>query len=325
MTRVAVTGGTGFIGANLVRRLLDLGHEVHLLNRPGFAEWRIAEIAAKLHLHQLDLADLAAVQAVIASVRPRWVFHLAAHGAYSWQADLSAMLATNYAGTVALVQACERAGVECLVNVGSSSEYGLQSRPAREDDAPQPNSDYAATKAAATLFCQSRARRGSLHIPTLRLYSIYGPWEEPARLMPQLISRGLDGAWPPLVHPLIARDLVHVDDAVEALLRAATKPPEEAGAIINIASGRQRSLADIVATVAEIFAISAEPNWGGMAPRAWDTDVWCGDTAKATALLGWQAQRELRDGIAGFAAWMQAEPARRARYRLVAPVRNTTR
>src|SRR6185436_2537188 len=114
------------------------------------------------------------------------------------------------------VQAGLRVGFEAFVNAGSSSEYGFKDHAPAETEWLEPNSDYAVTKAAATLYCRQVAVSGRLPLCTLRLYSIYGPYEEPTRLIPTLILHGTEGALPALAAPDTARDYVHVDDASEA-------------------------------------------------------------------------------------------------------------
>src|SRR5207237_854558 len=141
---------------------------------------------------------------------------------YSSQTDLSQMVRTNFTSTINLVESCLKTGFEVFVNTGSSSEYGFKNHAPSEDEAIEPNSDYAVSKAVATLYCRHKARQKNVHIPTLRLYSIYGPYEEPTRLMPALLIRGLSGELPPLVNPDIARDYVYTEDAVDAFLLAAT-------------------------------------------------------------------------------------------------------
>src|SRR5204863_142015 len=156
------------------------------------------------------------------TIQPEWVFHLAAHGAYSWQTDVQQMVKTNLLGTINLVQACLNTGFDSFVNAGSSSEYGYKNHPPSEQELPEPNSHYAVSKVAATLFCQHTSRREGVRIRTLRLYSAFGAYEDPNRLMPTLIGRCLKGEFPPLVRPETARDYVYIDDVVDAFLLAAS-------------------------------------------------------------------------------------------------------
>lgn len=246
MSRVVVTGATGFVGANLARRLIRDGHDVHLLLRPEHRSWRIAGIRHEVTVHELQLDDAEAADRILGSVRPRWVFHLAVYGAYSWQTDWRRMVQTNVVGTATLAEASLAAGVEVFVNTGSSSEYGFKTQPSAEADALAPNSYYAVTKAAATLFCQHLARTHGVRIPTLRLYSVFGPYEDPRRLIPALVSRGLEAELPPLADPGIARDFVYVADAVGAYIKAATISAPERDAVYNVGSGIQISLREAV-------------------------------------------------------------------------------
>src|SRR5207248_10756728 len=119
---------------------------------------------------------------------------------------------TNILGTLHLLQAATEVGCQALVNTGSSSEYGLKDHAPDEEEVLAPNSYYAATKAAATWLCRLTARQQNASMPTLRLYSVYGPYEDGRRLLPNLVRRCLNGDWPPLVAPWVARDYVYVDD-----------------------------------------------------------------------------------------------------------------
>ena len=315
MKRVLLTGGTGFVGANLARRLLQLGHEVHLLVRPHHTAWRIEGVQADLRLHEIDLADGERLGNLVRRIGPDWVFHLAVHGAYSWQRDLGQMVRTNILGTMNLVGACVATGFEGFVNTGSSSEYGFKNHAPAETEALEPNSYYAVTKSSATFFCRYTAQSRQLRLPTLRLYSIYGPWEEPGRLLPTLVSRGLEGALPPLADPDTARDYVHVDDAVEAYLLAVSRADQPLGGIYNIGSGVQTSLRELVEVARRMLALSVEPAWGAMPGRSWDTNVWVADNRRAAEVLGWRPKLTIEEGFRRLVAWFEHEPALHERYR----------
>ena len=333
MKRALITGGTGFVGANLARRLLRDGHEVHLLVRPDYHSWRIDSIKPDLRLHTASITDADSVTRAVRAARPNWVFHLAAYGAYPTQQDQQRMHDTNVLGTTTLLDACGHVTVEAFIHAGSSSEYGRRTKPHRETDDPHPESDYAKTKLAATRACQERAQQTGATITTLRLYSIYGPYEEPSRLIPRLIFEGRLGHWPPLASPETARDFVHVDDAVDAFLLAAQatidKPgafvPESIapgatvprtnlpgssspGAIFNVGTGTQTTLADAVATTRDLFGIQPEPQWASMPDRSWDTAAWVADNRLIRDALGWHPRLSFPEGLRRTADWYTAHP-----------------
>ncbi|MDQ6915354.1 MAG: NAD-dependent epimerase/dehydratase family protein [Actinomycetota bacterium] len=312
-----VTGAAGFIGANLVRRLVADGDDVHALVRPGAAAWRL-EGVPDARLLPADLGDADAVEAAVRRARPDRVFHLAAHGAYSWQTDAPEMARVNVGGTIALVDACARAGCQALVHAGTSSEYGYVRHAPTEDEAPRPNSAYAVTKLAATLYCAHAAREGRLPATTLRIYSAYGPWEEPGRLMPTLAALALRGRLPPLVDPATARDFVHADDVVEALVRAAGAAGR-AGPILNVGSGRQTTMHELVSLARRVFEVAAEPEWGTAAPRPWDTDVWVADAGRIRRELDWAPRISLEAGLRGLGDWLGRDAALAERYAAAAP------
>ena len=304
MKRVLVTGASGFVGANLTRRLLRDGHDVHILLADRSPRWRLAGIADSVRVHTGDVSDRDAVRAAVAGARPEWVFHLAAHGAYSSQTESARIVRTNVEGSMAVLDATIDQGAEAFVQTGSSSEYGFQDHAPTESEALQPNSVYAVTKAAATHYCQFRARQSDVHAVTARLYSIYGPYEEPTRLIPTLLTLGLRGELPPLVDPTIARDFVYVDDAVEAMIRMAAKPELPRGSVFNVCTGVQTTLADTVALVKDLLNLTAEPEWSSMKARSWDTNTWVGDPSAAQQVLGWRAAAGFREGLERTLAWL---------------------
>lgn len=333
MTRVAVTGGTGFVGANLVRRLLAEGDEVHLLVRPGHHTWRLDDVLDDLHRREVDLGARDELAALVHVMAPDQVFHLAAHGAYPWQTDEPAIRATNVIGTDNLVHACVSAGVRAFVNTGSSSEYGARDHAPTEDEAAQPDSYYGLTKAWGTLACRLAG------FTTLRLYSVYGPWEDPRRFVPQLVEHALEGRLPPLAHPGTARDFVHVDDVVDALLLAADaaaataadadvdaaeastahagaaatssgtsatgRPPP--GPVYNVGTGVQTTLREAVAVARQVLGVDVEPAWDTLASRPWDTDVWVADRRRIERDLGWRPRTGFAEGFARTVEWHRAQ------------------
>jgi nucleoside-diphosphate-sugar epimerase len=314
--RALVTGAAGFIGAGLTRRLLADGHHVELLLRADSDAWRLDGVRDELVVHEADLRDREAVRAIVDAAGAEWVFHLAAHGAYSWQTDTEGIFQSNTLGTLNLVESCVERGFDALVHAGTSSEYGLKDHAPSEDEAPEPNSSYAVAKVAATLLCRQLADQHGLHLSTLRLYSVYGPWEDPRRLMPTLVARAMRGELPPLVDPETARDFVHLDDVLDAFRLAAERQIPGSSCIYNVGSGRQTTLRELVAIACEVLDVSATPEWGTHAARAWDASVWVADAAKVNRELGWKAERDLKSGLTELANWLKEHPALWERYKL---------
>jgi UDP-glucose 4-epimerase len=308
MPKVLITGASGFVGNNLARFLVKQNHEVHLLLREECANWRLQDMGDDVRVHRVDLRDRDGVHRTLKALKPRWVFHLAAHGAYSFQTDDETILMTNVMGTVNLIRAALDAGVEVFVNTGSSSEYGFKNHPPREDEPIQPNSHYAVAKAAGTLFCGYTARATGTRIPTLRLYSVYGPYEDPTRLMPTIILKGMEDRLPPLVNPEVSRDFVYVDDVVRAYLLAATAGNQEPDAVYNVGTGKQTSIRTVVDTARQVLEISEEPQWASMPDRIWDTDTWVCDNSLISEKLDWRPEVSLSEGFARMVDWFKAHP-----------------
>ena len=302
--KVLVTGATGFVGACLSRRLLETGHEVHAFVRRSANLWRLAEIAPHIVQHDVDLRDAHAVEQAVASIRPGKIFHLATYGGFSFQKDVDAIYAANLLGTVNLVQACEKVGFDCFIHTGSSSEYGIKSVPMKETDLLEPLGDYAVSKAAATLYCRSAALLKGLPIVTLRIFSPYGPWDDPQRLIPYVIASLLSGTVPALSNPAFVRDYIFIDDVIDAYL-AVMAADIIAGEIYNVGSGRQTGIGEAVDRIVTVLDNGITPRWGAEPPRKTEPAVWVADTGKLQSHFNWKAATSLEGGLQQTVGWMR--------------------
>jgi nucleoside-diphosphate-sugar epimerase len=302
-----ITGAGGFVGANVCRRLVENGEEVHALVRPSTSLWRIADIRDRLHLHQADICDAPRVDEAVKAIRPTIIYHLATRGAYPHQNDEDSILLTNVFGLRNLFRACEDQGFELFVNTGSSSEYGRKAYAMRENDILEPDSYYAVAKAAQSLLSRLYARLHDCPIVTLRLFSVYGPFEEPSRLIPRLITAAANDRPVDMASRRTARDFVFVEDVVDTFVNI-DPLLEIRSEILNVGTGVQSSLQDVVETIEQCSGCSPPVRWGHMEPRPWDSEVWVADVSKLRHLTGNSPRTTLREGLAKTWAWYQAHP-----------------
>ncbi len=302
--KVLVTGATGFVGACLTRRLVEIGYDVHVFTRKESNKWRIADLSRRVTNHEVDLRDASSVEKIVGLIGPQIIYHLASYGGFTFQQDRSTIIESNLMGTVNLLCACEMVGFDYFVSTGSSSEYGIKSRPMKEDDNLEPVGDYGVSKAAAALFCQSEAIAKGLPVATLRLFSPYGRWDDPNRLISYVIKSLLRGERPRLASPRSVRDYVYIDDVLELYLNVIKKRSSVRG-IYNVGSGEQHSIGEVVSIITEIIGNGLAPVWGAIENRRLESEDWVADINKVKTQLDWKPSISLRDGLERTVLWFK--------------------
>lgn len=307
---ILIIGASGFIGAKLLFSLARRRRDVYAASKDPLTSWRLVRLPPFLERRQfvdLDITDPDVVRQRLADIRPRTIFNLSAYGAYERQQNARLIHSVNYMGTLNLLLALQEIGCDAFVQAGSSSEYGLNCTNPDELAELVPNSDYAVSKVAVSYLLKYAGKIHGFPCAHLRLYSIYGPWEERDRLIPRLVQAGLEKQYPPLAEPTISRDFVYVDDATAAFVRAAlTTCRNDPGLSINISTGVKTTLADVANTSREIFGIEAAPVFGAHKNRKWDLSNWYGNADLARTKLKWSSTTDFKSGLARTAAWERA-------------------
>jgi nucleoside-diphosphate-sugar epimerase len=303
---VVVTGGAGFIGAHLTRKLIALHAKVHIITRPGGSLWRLNELQKQINVHPVGLSDEKRLRGLIRRIQPQYVFHVAAYGSYPTQRDAETMVQTNVVGTLRLLRSVRNAPVRRVVVVGSSSEYGKKDTAMKESDTLVPNNLYAATKAAATHIALAYAAMYAMPIKVLRLFNVYGPYEEKGRLVRSVIESVLSGKAIRLATGKEARDFIHTDDVVDAMLTAA-KSTKGNGGIFNVGTGVETTIADLARMVITTTGTRVPIRLNVYPGRPWDTLHWRADMRKTRAILGWKPRIPLAQGLKETISWYKKE------------------
>jgi dolichol-phosphate mannosyltransferase len=302
---IQVLGAGGFVGANLLRRLLKYRQDVFGVVRT-LPAWRLDGIDRR-HILETDLVDFAATRNLVASVRPSTIFDCVAYGAYSFETDQELIYRTNFTALVQLIELLAETGFTAFIHAGSSSEYGTNSAGPLEEASLQPNSHYSVSKVAASNYISYAGNIRRLPVLNLRLYSVYGPLEDLSRLIPNLVAKGLKGVFPPLVDPNTSRDFVYIDDVCDAFVQAAARlTPDIYGQSFNIGAGRATTIREVAKVAGDVFAIREEPVFGSMAGRSWDLPDWYAAPGKAKRLLNWSAKTDLATGLKLTSEWVRS-------------------
>lgn len=303
--RILITGGAGFIGANLVRRLLDLGAELHLIVRPETNLWRLAGLEDRVALYRIDLRDGQGVMRQVEAIRPDIVFHLAMPAGHPRTAEerLEAMR-VGVMATACLLEAAKSVGVARFIHVGSSLEYEPLSRPLHESDPLRPNTDRGLAKMLASRLVEFYARFHGVPAIILRPFNVYGPWESPRRFIPTLLRAALRDEEIRLTAPGYRHDWIFVADVVEACCRA-LEAPVEPGEAFNVGTGLQWSNEEVVAIVEALVGRPLRRRTGAYPPSPPDRSCWAADIEKARRSLSWSWAWDLPSGLQATLTWMR--------------------
>lgn len=294
---VLVTGASGFIGVHLVTRLLSEGCRVTVLARSSSAlpaEWRDRVLVVACDdFNERNLRRLLKDPV-------ETVFHLAAYGVRPDHRDVEEIVRINIEMPATLARLCGEWRAR-MVMAGTFSEYRspLTQKLLSEDSPLETAKLYGSSKAAGGLMASAIAHSNSVQFRLLRLFKVYGAGEAPHRLLPAIVA-GLAKQEPVAISAgTQVLDFVHIDDVVEAMIRADAHCLEEGGvAIWNVANGRPRSVREFAEQVAA--AMNADASllaFGAIAMREDDEPWLVGAPDLLRSELGWQPSIRLENGV----------------------------
>ena len=306
-SRVAVTGGAGFIGSHLVDQLLAAGNEVTVLDdlSSGSRE-NLAPHSGEVDLVEGSVLDPAAIERALRGARH--VFHLATRNVRLSLRQPSVVHEVNVEGTYRVLKAAVAARVARLLYCSSSEVYGSATTvPMAEEYAFRPETIYGASKLAGEYYAQVFHRSGWLETVVARPFNTYGPREHYAsdrgEVIPRFIVRALGGL-PPVIYGdgSQTRDFTYVEDTAR-FLSAVMAAESSRGEVVNICRGEEVAVREIAAQVVSLVEPRLKPLY--LAPRPSDVSRLYGDSSKLKRLLGAAPATGIREGLARTVEWFR--------------------
>ena len=283
-----------------MQRLVRAGARTFAGVAPDEVAERVAGLPVQAQRLTFDVCDAEAVQAAVARAAPQIVFHLAAIGVTDPGVDPGLALAVNAGGTLHLLEALRGQGVQRVVLVGTSYEYGAREAVERLD----PFSAYAASKVAAWAFGRMYWRAYGLPVVTVRPFQVYGPGQPAHTLITAAIRAALMGEDFPMTPGEQERDFIYVNDVVEGMLAAATSPGIE-GQSLDLGTGQANAVRHIVERVWELVRGAGHILPGALSYRPGEVMYLIADADRTAALIGWRAQVGLEEGLHRSIEWIK--------------------
>lgn len=308
---ILVTGGAGFIGAHVAKRLAHQGHHVIIVDNfnpyydPALKGARLQTLLADVPhtLYRVDIADHAAMREIFEKHGVDQICHLAAQAGVRYAAQAPFVYEqSNLRGTLTLLELAREFHVSNVVIASSSSVYGDAAHyPVKETDVTdKPISLYAATKRACELMAYSYHHLYALPITCLRFFTVYGPWGRPDMAFFSFTKAALDGT-PIRVFGQgeMARDFTYVDDIVEGIVRALETT--SAWEVLNLGRGKAEPLMHMIELVEHASGKTIEKTFVDMQPG--DVRQTWADISRAKTVLNWEPRVNLDEGIPKFVEW----------------------
>ena len=291
--RIFITGAGGFVGAAVVRAALADGHSVITLVRNSDPA-RLADVADKIEIKRADLANSPAIAAILSQTRPDIVVHCAWEGVGGPDRAGDIQL-DNVMTSVALADAAIEAGVQKFVGIGSQAEYGRFDRRITEADLPNPTILYGAAKLSALHLIRQRVEAANKAFAWMRIFSTYGPDDNPNWLIPSALAALREGRAPKLTAGTQTWDYLHIEDVASGILAASLAPG--ASGVFNLSSGISTPVRTIIEALRDRVAPGLELKFGEIAFGPSQIMQLEGDNSRLIAATGWQPQIGLLEGL----------------------------
>ncbi len=298
MEKILLTGATGFIGSELLPKLIQEGYEVHTLERYVTGRYSV-DIE---NVHYANMQDKNAVYEIVKSVKPDYVIHLAAISAVSFSYDnYNEVSDVNYIGSANLAEACRKlCNLKAFITAGTSEMYGMtlndRNKKLDEQSPLMPNSPYAVAKAAFGSYLKYMNMAYGFPYIELRPFNTYMRKANTHFFIERTITQMLKGKEVILGNRTAVRDWLYVDDHVDGYLKA-LRSPKAIGESVNLCTGIGYRTEETANIIAKMTDFNGEIRWNESEHRPLDAKMLIGDNSKAKKLLGWTPRYSLNEGL----------------------------
>lgn len=308
--KILIFGASGFIGSNLARELQNDGFDVHISIRQESNLWRINTILRDLTIHKIELFERDDLISTLNSVKPEIIINTIGADQRKNPKEVDSIWKDNFSTLISISRAMKTFPETRLIQSGSSFEYGKVSKrqnPINEDEICEPVSEYGISKLYASEYLKYLSSNTNIKSSIVRIFNVYGQYENQGRLIPDIIFKMLNGSIIVLKNPNVSRDFIHINDVIEAYRAIINKSDIlENFSIFNVGTGKSSTviqvadqISDIIRSNSIIDVIPSDDRPENFIPGP------IADISKSRKILNWNPVFDLRKGLLSSIEWFQ--------------------
>jgi UDP-glucose 4-epimerase len=293
--RILITGATGFIGSNLCKKLVSEGHDVAILSRNESSFERIIDVFEKINVIYVDYSNLQNSELEIINFKPEIAYHIGWVGVENTDHNDEKMLLENIQTTLSLSKILIKCEIKVVVALGSQAEYGQYNQVINEKFPAKPTSFYGTAKLCAHNILNQYLLLNNIRFVWLRLFSSFGPYDNPNWLIPYVIKTVFDGKTPALTKAEQIWDFIYIDDVVDAIIECGEN--NNTKGIYNLGSGIGYSLKDVIIKIRNKINPKISLRFGEIPYKFNQTMVLQADITKLRIESNWSPKILIDEGL----------------------------
>lgn len=302
--RVLLTGACGFIGAHVLAELLAQNIPVAIILRNESNTWRIQPYLDQVTIIQANLAEMSGALPEILKFSPDTLINLAWYGVENKYSNDNKQLIENLTLVQSLFDVAKKAGINSFIGTGSQAEYGPRNAVINEEMVTLPSTLYGVAKLSAYHMLKILCEKQAMRFAWLRIFSSYGPMDNPDWFIPYLITQIRKSAIPKLTKGEQLWDYIYVQDVANAIIAVAKS--QTAAGIFNLGSGEVNTVKYLAETIRDSINSDLDLDFGAIPYRHDQVMHLQADITRLTQLVNWQPKVSLRQGIEKTIAWFKS-------------------